>query len=390
MKQNQRGVLLLVKSAITGEALALPADFDLTAAFALAKKHGITSLLYYGALFCGTDAADPAMQAQFPRVLTEIAVCEKQMAEICRLTDAFDARGIDYMPLKGIGLRPLYPKPEMRRMGDADILIRTEQYDAIRAVMTELGYAEKEETDHELCWEKSPVYIELHKRLMGEDNKDFKSYFGDGWEYAEPTEGACRYRMNPEAEAVYLIAHFAKHYRNGGVGLRPLVDLWLFFQHHPALDEDLLRTELEKLKLYTFYTNVMRLQQAWFGDGETDEITDFITDVIFESEEYGAMRMRTVSGALRDKKNGGSVAGFTLRRIFRSVFVPFSDMCATYPVLCRLPFLLPLFWIFHFFRRAAKRGKMKNFVQNYLPTGSEEVSEYQKSLHYVGLDYFFE
>ncbi len=62
MKQDQRGVLLLVKSALTGEKLPLPADFDLTAAFALAKKHGITTLLYYGAHTCGGDAA--VLQAQ--------------------------------------------------------------------------------------------------------------------------------------------------------------------------------------------------------------------------------------------------------------------------------------------------------------------------------------
>lgn len=39
---------------------------------------------------------------------------------------AFDAGGIDYMPLKGSILKDLYPRHEMRMMGDADILIRME------------------------------------------------------------------------------------------------------------------------------------------------------------------------------------------------------------------------------------------------------------------------
>ena len=35
----------------------------------------------------------------------------------------------------------MYPKTEMRVMSDADILIRTEQYDKIRPIMVELGYS---------------------------------------------------------------------------------------------------------------------------------------------------------------------------------------------------------------------------------------------------------
>ena len=41
----------------------------------------------------------------------------------CSFTIA-EENGIDYLPLKGYNLKKLYPKPELRTMGDADVLIR--------------------------------------------------------------------------------------------------------------------------------------------------------------------------------------------------------------------------------------------------------------------------
>ena len=63
---------------------------------------------------------------------------------------AFEKNGIAHMPLKGILMKQLYPRPDMRIMGDADILIRVEQYEKIKPLLEELGFAEKLESDHEL------------------------------------------------------------------------------------------------------------------------------------------------------------------------------------------------------------------------------------------------
>ena len=46
------------------------------------------------------------------------------------------------MPLKGCNMKALYPSPELRVMGDADILIRVEQYDRIRPIIQSLGFEE--------------------------------------------------------------------------------------------------------------------------------------------------------------------------------------------------------------------------------------------------------
>ena len=259
MTVQQHGLILLIKSALTGQAYVLPKDFDLTDAFKTAANHVITTLVYYGAYNCGVDTSSALMCDNLQRVYTSIMVGERQDAEIKRVIEAFDNHAIEHMALKGVHLKKMYPKPEMRKMGDADILIQYSEYEKIRNVMLELGFTEGIESDHEFCWTKGPVLIELHKRLIPSYNKDYYAYFGDGWKLAKiRNDSGFGYIMTDEDQMIYLFTHFAKHYRDSGIGIRHMVDLWVYRRNHPSLDEDYIRAELEKLHLLEFYTNIIK------------------------------------------------------------------------------------------------------------------------------------
>ena len=93
MTDGQIGLLLLIKSALTGEAVVVPTDFDIPEAFDTAKVHGITALAYYGACKIGEDPATETMKRAFASVCKCILADERQRAEISRLFDAFDKRG---------------------------------------------------------------------------------------------------------------------------------------------------------------------------------------------------------------------------------------------------------------------------------------------------------
>ena len=90
------------------------------------------------------------------------------------------------MPVKGTIIKFWYKKPELRYMTDADILIKTEQYDKIKPVLQELGFSEVAESLCEIIWDKSNrLHLELHKSLIPPTDEDFYAYFGSGWNYAK-------------------------------------------------------------------------------------------------------------------------------------------------------------------------------------------------------------
>ena len=390
MTQQQSTIILLIKSALTGQPYRLPDDTNLAAVFQTAKAHGVDVMVYYGCLLCGVDRTHPVMQEQTLRVYRSITISETQLSAIRKITGQLESHGVNYMPLKGTLLKSLYPKAEMRRMGDGDILIDLKKYKDIRSFMSDLGYIEKYESNHEIVWEKHPVTVEFHKLLIPSYNKDFFRYFGDGWKLAKPVPGhSYRYEMTPEDEMIYLFTHFAKHYRDAGIGIRHIVDLWVYRQHHPKLDLNYLRRELEQLHLWEFYENVIRTLGVWFENYPADEKTEHIAQFIFTSGEYGRTYISSLSSTLKGTKGGHSVESVKRKRVLQVLFPGYKTMCLIYPVLRKAPILLPALWLVRLFEKVFVTKRVKSFANRQLSVEASEVSQYQQSLNFVGLDFHF-
>ena len=388
MTITQQGILRLLKSAVTGEALALPEGFDIEEACAQIKGHHMLTLIYDGALRCGIPGQHPAMQQLFRGYCKALQVSEGQMRQLDRVFAAFEEAGIHYMPLKGCKLRSLYPKPELRMMGDADVLIRMDQYPRIIPIMESLGFVNTGESDHELPWRNRELYLELHKRVIPSYNKDFFAYFGDGWQLAKCHEG-CRYSMTAEDELVYLFTHFAKHYRDGGIGCRYVLDLWMFLRDNPGVDEARVKAELEKLQLREFYENIRRLISVWFENAQPDEKTEYITGFIFSSGSWGRAESKSVSVAVRDS-HGGSFWRGRLAYLLRTAFPDVGTLRNKYTVLQKAPWLLPVVWLYRpFYKVLCEFSTLARHKRNLSAMTEEKLDERQKMLRYVGLDYHF-
>ena len=389
MKQSHIGILTLLKSAIIQQKIALPEGFQLQDANDHINRHHIASLIYEGALLCNIPQNDIRLLQLFQKYCKALQVSERQLRELERIYNAFEENGIDYMPLKGCKMKALYPKPELRNMGDADILIRTEQYDKIRSVMQSLQFTEGEETVHELVWKSDALYLELHKHLIPSYNRDFYGYFGEGWARAKLLRGT-QYTMTPEDEFIFLFTHFAKHYRDGGIGCRHVVDLWVYLRSHPELDLDYIQTELKKLQLLDFYRNIRRLISTWFEDQESDSRTDFLTEFIFASGSFGQIENRVLSRAVRDANH--SVLGFSgkLLYLWQTAFPGIKILREKYTILKKHPYMLPLVWLIRpFYKVLFEWRSLRQQQRNLAAFDEDGMENHQKMLHYVGLDYNF-
>ena len=389
MDTKTRGIITLIKSAVTGESLPLPEGFSLEDAMEQLGRHGLYALGYQGAYCCGIPRVDTAMGILFQHYYIALLQSEGQMAALKALFQAFEEKGIDYLPLKGTILKPLYPRPELRSMGDADILIRMEQYDRIAPIMEELGYCFTEETDHELPWKSRNLYVELHKRLIPSYNQDYQAYYGDGWQLTKHREGH-RFSMRAEDAFLYIFSHYAKHYRDGGIGCRQVTDLWVWRRSHPDMDETYIRTEVKKLQLDVFYENTLRLLAVWFGDAEPDEVSEFMTEFIFVSGNFGLLENRVLSQGVKTMKHKTSVRGQWLRHLGEALFPGHDIIDKQYPVLYRHPWLLPVFWVIRWFDKLLFQRDVVDRRRRQLRVFTKEkIDSHEKALQYVGLDYQF-
>ena len=389
MNTLQWGILLMLKSAVTGESYPLPEGFSLEDALPIIKKHHLTTLVYQGGSCCGLNEMSPAMLELLQGYCKQMMRSEAQVTAIEKLCAVFEEKGIDYMPLKGCNMKGRYPKPELRIMGDADILIRTEQYEAIRTVMESLGYTPVVESNHEYVWKSPELLLELHKRLIPSYNEDYYAYFGDGWRLAKRHE-SFRYAMTPEDEWIYLFTHFATHYRDGGIGCRHVLDLWVYLRSCPGLDADYIRRELGKLRLLEFYENVRRLLDLWFGQGAEDNRLAMMTDFIFDSGSWGKWESHVLAAEMKNRAAAGSSRAGRIRSVCQLLFPSARSMALRYPILEKMPWLLPVMWPVRWVDAALfRRERVMRKHQAFRSATAEKVDGYQRAMNYVGLDFHF-
>ena len=255
--------------------------------------------------------------------------------------------------------------------------------------MEKLGYQEGVESDHELHWMSKCLHVELHKRVIPSYNDDYYTYFGDGWKLAASSRGTC-WEMTPEDEFVYIFTHFAKHYRDGGIGFRQVTDLWVYRNAHPDLDEAVLRSSFQKLQMLPFYENMRAVLDMWFGDAPWTERGEFIINFIFDSGAWGKADNHILSSSIRQKAVEHKKDVSRTRHFLRLVFPSRSSLLPFYPWLEHLPVLLPLAWIMRGFRVLFfQRGKIDHQIYVLNTMTPDRIHSYEDALHYVGLDFHF-
>lgn len=388
MNLIQQGATVLMKSALTGQRGLLPDGFTLDEAYPILKRSHMDALVYEGAVNCGISGDSPLMENLFQRYCRHLMVSERQLRQVKRICAAFEENGIDYLPLKGCRMKHLYPKPELRYMGDADILIRMEQYDRIICVMKTLGFQQGAETDHELHWKHPELNLELHKRLIPTYNEDFNEYYDIGWHKAVSC-GGHYWAMGTEDEWLYLFTHFTKHFRDGGIGCRHMVDLWVYLSSHEGMNQQYLQAELKKLHLLEFYENICRTLSVWFEEAEPDAITDVITDCVFNNGSWGNEQTLLLSLSSRHSVTMSGAEG-KLIYLWRVVFPDLYFMQRGYPVLKKAPWLLPAVWIYRLFRKVLiERGKVRKTKNAMDQLTTQKLNARKQLLNELGLEIRF-
>ena len=386
MNITQQGIITLLKSAVTGERLPLPEGFSLADANLLIQKQGLITLAFEGATLCGVSKAEPVMGDMLKGYYAVLLRSERQMAKVKALFEQFESAGIDYLPFKGCVMKQLYPKPELRVMGDADVLIRMEQYQQIKPILESLGFTLKIESDCELTWICPDLYLELHRNLVQPVQADFHNYYGNGWSRAVHRENH-RYDFSLEDMYVYLFMHFVKHYRFGGIGCRHVVDLWVYRRAYPQMDCHYVNQELEKLNLYQFHENFLRMLDVWFADGQSDSVTDFIAQRIFSGGSWGNADDVKIAVELSKRSTTDNHRHSRIRYALWLLFPPLKHMQNKYPILVRMPVLLPVMWVLRGMNVLLfKRNKVTEVIETGKVITDDAMAAHQQMLRMVGLD----
>lgn len=259
----------------------------------------------------------------------------RQEAASRQLAEILQQAKIPFVGLKGYVLRELYPV--LRSAADVDFLIPSGERLRVRKLMRLKGYPLLSKGTNHDEYRVAGTHVELHHALMDEEPA-LRRYYRDIFERLEPVSGT-EMRMNPEDFLIFQTVHAAKHFSGSGMGVRMLLDQYVYRHFGPPVDDTVLRQELEKLGLWRFYTVVDALSESVLSpDGKAASL----------SPEQHTLLAYICAGSLFGKagQNAAMADGregkghYLLRRAFPS----FAFMKGKYAVLEKAPWLLPVLW----------------------------------------------
>ena len=351
MKDWKMYLVALLRAAINEmEPKNPPEGLDWEALYQLADFHSVACTAYYAVIRLPKEQQPaPEILQKFKKSMQIVLGRESmQHFEIQGVLDAFEEKGIVCVPLKGWLMKHLYPRPDMRSMCDVDILVAREDMKKIPEIMEQQGFEMEEHGENHDGYMKSTILsTEIHWTLFG-PSSPYQAYFDPMIEKAHPAEGKqYESRLTWEDFYLHLIAHLAKHFDGSGTGLRSFMDVYLFCEKYRyQLDETYLQGELEKIGLWKFTKVVEDVAYCMFAEGLTEEERnryEKINEFVFCTGTYGT---KEASVAAQLHIRGAHKGKYLLSRFFPNR----NFMQMRYPVLEKVPVLLPFFWVVRGFR----------------------------------------
>ena len=372
-----RNLLALLARAV-GVENGARAEEDPRTLCTLAKKHSVCNLLY--AAVKEDESFPKPLLAFLERELFATAhpqLLQEQEAQV--LFARLREENIPFLPMKGIVMRPLYPRPELRVSCDVDVLYDKRERRRVDGLMRSLGYTcEASDPNHDEYHKPPCVAIEMHRNLLS-DFQTVDDYYADVWSRLLPVSGS-EFRMSDEDFYIYQTVHSMKHYVGGGTGIRSVLDVFVYLRAKPELDRSYLACELDKLGLRPFHEVLERLSFAWFGGEELTEDLVPVSEYILGSGTYGLATQKAANVAARTR--GGKI-GYLFSRAFPS----YRFMREKFPSLARFPVLLPFFWIYRLvFAMFARKKDASRELQALHATDTEEAARMELVMRAVSLD----
>ncbi len=315
-------------------------------------------------------------------IFTAVYRYERLRSEYEKLCHTFEKAEIPFLPLKGSVLCGYYPEAWMRTSCDIDILVHEEDAEKAREILVNAcGYTYNGRGSHDLSlFSPANIHIELHYNLVEDGTaNEAAEVLKNIWNTATVRKGtAFWYEMPDEMFYFYHIAHMAKHFENGGCGIRPLIDLWIL-DHIREASKDKRDQLLCEGNLLKFADAVRKLSRIWFENEEYDSVCKQMENYILTGGVYGNNKNRIV---IQQQKKGGKI-----RYALSKIFIPYDVIKFHYPILQRHKWLTPIMeirrWCKLVFCGHLKRTTRELKYNNSIST--EKAEETQALLRGIGL-----
>lgn len=290
-------LLTLIKAAMTqSNMVSADINFDnydqWQELFDLAKRHGVLGLIY--PVIKDMSGVPEAFMSYCKKyALRTINNSYKMLSFAYTLQSCLENAGVESVIMKGVAAAKYFPYPELRKIGDVDILIKTGQYDKAEATLLEAGFNKIGDIPVHGEFEKDGIIVEVHRVMVDSTpsdsaNKRIQQIAQDGVarRVVFSVEDKASFYIFPEAiNGLRLLLHMLHHFLMGGFGIKLLCDWSAFVEN---INDSNTRIEIhsyiEQLGLRKFTATLTKICVDYCGLS-VDKASPFIySDINIDGE----------------------------------------------------------------------------------------------------------
>ncbi len=370
MNYTERAYIKLISGGINNEKADVEfAKVDTAELINLCKIHNNAGLVFLG-LKNTEDVPEKELEVFEKGFGRDILLHAKRSTVMKMITDKLNEENIKHIIMKGLSIARLYPREELRTMGDIDFLVTEENMERVHKIMNRMNakfYYEGSDT-HVMVFDLNKINIEIHSRIAFGENLsgryDIENYFCNAFDNAEQIEN-CTYILTPEYNMIYVLYHTAKHFYNGGCGVRMITDLAVMVRAYGKMIHwEWIWSQLESIGLKQFAQKIFAVCNAWFDisvPGEKGKFKEIetIEEYIISGGTFGHKNVDGDTSRIRKIKSKNYVISM-LKWAFPSCkkMKEHSEWFKDKPAV-----LLPAAYVERFVRNARERGGIVNWLK---------------------------
>lgn len=370
-----------IKGTLPDASYSALSEKELFELYKISVKHDVAHLAADALKRANALPSGKPQEAFMQQYATALFRCEGFLHTIDEIKTAFFGHNIPFVLLKGSAIRNYYPEMWMRTSCDIDVLVKPEDVDRASDIfVSELSYKKEIVGSHDVEFiSTGNVNVELHFDTI-EDYifKTANEVMSGIWNYAIRVGDTVEYELTDEMLYFYHVAHTAKHFKNGGCGIRPIIDLWVL-QKSKDFDISAGRELLASTGLGKFEETLTKLSKIWFDGDVCDGEIKKVEEYILNGGVYGNTESAVKLSAAKEGK---------LKYILHRIFAPYDLLKARYPILKKNKWLTPVFTVVRWFEMVFQRRFKDRLSELSTTVGVDEnvAKEYSDIVSISGLD----
>lgn len=366
--------------------------------YRLAEDHSVTAIIttQIKELPQGSRPKGKLLSAFNQRLGYAVKSYEVKMKAMTRLIEVLTASEIPHLLVKGAVLRFLYPAPELRTSGDTDVVLHPADYEKTIKILENNGFKTDFVRQSFAQVQYGGELFDLHTELES-INVQSKIYYSTPFDDISENTGYT-YKLKPIYHLLYIITHIAYHLKNGGAGIRMIMDIDAVLRYYPDMDMEKFMSLCDNIKIKRTAEALIALSKKWFKtpvaidytfeDGDETSFYKNLSDIIINGGVFGykngGVGMVNLQRSMGE--NGKADLKASFKAFFRWLFPKKAYLQKFYYYSYKHPVLLPAAWFHRLFKALFGHFSVSKKIAREMFTKQEMSSKYFDVLTELQID----